>query len=123
MIRAFDMILAAQRTVYDGLPTFAHSRSMVHVADVANVIHDSRVTREQDDNPWQDETLDYRVSLCTVAQEVRKLRSMRSKGRCHKSLNMGPNHRYYGTGGYKSADATYNPCYATKWLLRQLGMI
>ena len=80
MIRAFDMILAAQRTVYDGLPTFANTRSMVHVADVANTIHDSRVTREQNDNPWQDETLDYRVSLCTVAQEVRKLRSMVKRG-------------------------------------------
>lgn len=80
MIRATDMILASQRTVYDGLPTFANTRSMVHVVEVANVIHNSRVTREQDDNPYYVEHLDYRVSLCTVAQEVRKLRSMIKRG-------------------------------------------
>lgn len=80
MITARDMILASQRTLYDALPRFGNPPSTVHASDVACQVRDTLETRRQDDNPHYVEHLDYRVSTCTVRQEVAKLCRMVKRG-------------------------------------------
>lgn len=80
MITTMDMVLASQRCHYDGSNLIHYTPTAIHTGDVACQVRDTLETRRQNDNPYYVEHLDYRVSLCTVAQEVRKLRSMVKRG-------------------------------------------
>lgn len=120
MIRAMDMVLASQRCHYDNGPRFGYTTTMLHIGDVYCALRDAEACRSVVYNNWLTED-SRRVNVCTVRQEVAKLREGRRKGKFHKATNMGPSHRYYGVA-YQSPGATYVMNDLTVFLLLQLGM-
>lgn len=84
MIRAMDMVLASQRNVYDNLPRFGYTPSMLHVVDAYCALRDAEACRSVVYNNVMTED-SRRVNACTVRQEVAKLREGRRKGKLHRS--------------------------------------
>lgn len=82
MIRATDMILASQRNVYDNLPRFGYTPSMLHVVDAYCALRDAEACRSVVYNNAMTED-SRRVNACTVTREVAKLREGRKIGTFH----------------------------------------